>query len=65
MATAVRYCQIVLIQRKFKESCFAYEIDMLFHGELFIQVETKVSDGTGENNSSLADGQRCGCFFEF
>ena len=26
---------------KLKESCFAYEIDMLFHGEIFfIQVET-------------------------
>ena len=25
---------------KLKESCFAYEIDVLFHGEIFIQVET-------------------------
>ena len=25
---------------KLKESCFAYETDVLFHGAIFIQVET-------------------------
>ena len=49
---------------KFKESCFAYDIDT-FHGEIFIRVETAVSDLIGESNSSLADRQRCRRVLEF
>ena len=46
---------------KFKESCFADEIDMILHGQLFpwLEIRTEVSDRTGEGNSSLIDGQTC------